>query len=145
MYIEVAAHRGNVADYPENTMSAYKSAYEIGADMIELDLRMTRDGEIVLIHDSDLARTADVAGIIRNLSLDEVLRADVGIKKEKNSPTQEFRPCANFASLSQVQITKCSLTSSSRTASETAKNSQSCARTKSLRQLTATAYGSEAS
>ena len=81
MYIEVAAHRGNVAEYPENTMPAYKSAYKIGADMIELDLHMTKDGEIVLIHDDDLARTADVAGKIRDLKLDEVLRADVGIKR----------------------------------------------------------------
>ena len=81
MYIEVAAHRGNVAEYPENTMVAYKSAYEIGADMIELDLHMTKDGEIVLIHDGDLARTADVSGKISELTLDEVLRADVGIKK----------------------------------------------------------------
>lgn len=81
MYIEVAAHRGNVATCPENTMSAYRSAYEIGADMIELDLHMTKDGEIVLIHDADLARTADVAGKICDLTLDEVLRADVGIKK----------------------------------------------------------------
>ena len=81
MYIEVAAHRGNVADYPENTMAAYRSAYEIGADMIELDLHMTKDGEIVLIHDGDLARTADVAGEIRSLTLAEVLRADVGVKK----------------------------------------------------------------
>ena len=81
MYIEVAAHRGNVAEFPENTMSAYNSAYEIGADMIELDLHMTKDGEIVLIHDGDLARTADVAGAIRELSLEEILRADVGIKR----------------------------------------------------------------
>ena len=81
MYIEVAAHRGNVAECPENTMLAYKSAYEIGADMIELDLHMTKDGEIVLIHDDDLARTADVSGRIRDLNLDELLRADVGIKR----------------------------------------------------------------
>lgn len=81
MYIEVAAHRGNVAEYPENTMPAYKSAYEIGADMIELDLHMTKDGEIVLIHDGDLARTADVCGKICELTLDEIRRADVGIKK----------------------------------------------------------------
>ena len=80
MYIEVAAHRGNVAEYPENTILAYRSAYEIGADMIELDLYMTKDGEIVLIHDGDLARTADVSGKISELTLDEVLRADVGIK-----------------------------------------------------------------
>ena len=81
MYIEVAAHRGNVALCPENTMPAYASAYDIGADMIELDLHMSKDGEIVLIHDGDLARTADVAGQISELTLDEIKRADVGIKK----------------------------------------------------------------
>ncbi|MBQ7921910.1 MAG: hypothetical protein IJ325_04945 [Clostridia bacterium] len=81
MYIEVAAHRGNVALCPENTMPAFRSAYDIGADMIELDLHMTKDGEIVLIHDGDLARTADVAGKIRDLTLEEIRRADVGIKK----------------------------------------------------------------
>ncbi len=81
MYVEVAAHRGNVVDFPENTMAAYKSAYEIGADMIELDLHMTKDGEIVLIHDGDLARTADVSGKIRDLTLCEILRADVGVKR----------------------------------------------------------------
>ena len=43
MYIEVAAHRGNISEYPENTMLAYKSAYEIGADMIELDLHMSNE------------------------------------------------------------------------------------------------------
>lgn len=81
MYIEVAAHRGNVAVYPENTMDAFKSSYEIGADMIELDLHMTKDGEIVIIHDGNLSRTADVSGEISELTLEEILRADVGIKK----------------------------------------------------------------
>lgn len=81
MYVEVAAHRGNVAVCPENTMAAFRSAYEIGADMIELDLHMSRDGEIVIIHDDDLARTAGVAGRIRDLTLEELLRADVGIKR----------------------------------------------------------------
>lgn len=81
MYIEVAAHRGNVAVYPENTMVAFESSYEIGADMIELDLHMTKDGEIVIIHDGNLSRTANVSGEIRELTLEEVLRADVGIKK----------------------------------------------------------------
>ena len=81
MFVEVAAHRGNVALCPENTMPAYRSAYEIGADMIEVDMHMTKDGEIVMIHDDDLARTADVSGRIRDLTLEEIRRADVGIKK----------------------------------------------------------------
>ena len=51
MYIEVAAHRGNVAEYPENTMLAFKKALEIGVDQIETDVRITSDGELVCIHD----------------------------------------------------------------------------------------------
>ena len=54
MYIEVAAHMGNTVKRPPNTMPAFISAFEIGVDMIELDLHMTKDGEIVLIHDGDL-------------------------------------------------------------------------------------------
>ena len=81
MYIEVAAHRGNVALCPENTMPAFASAYEIGADMIELDLRMTKDGEIVLMHDMDISRTTDMAGRVRDLTLAELKKADAGIKK----------------------------------------------------------------
>ncbi len=81
MYIEVAAHRGNVAEFPENTMPAFRSAYDIGVDMIELDMHMTKDGEIVLIHDDNLARTTDVSGRIRDLTLEEIRRADAGIKK----------------------------------------------------------------
>jgi len=101
MYIEVAAHRGNVAKFPENTMLAYKSAYEISADMIELDLHMTKDGEIVLIHDDDLTRTADVSGRIRDLTLEEILRADVGIKrgeKFKGTRIPTLREFCEFAS-----------------------------------------------
>ena len=81
MYIEVAAHRGNVADYPENTMPAFQSAYDIGADMIETDMHMTKDGEIVLIHDDNLARTTDMEGRIRDFTVEEIKRADAGVKK----------------------------------------------------------------
>lgn len=79
-YIPVAAHRGNVDGFPENTMPAYRSAYEIGADSIELDLHMTKDGEIVLIHDDTLDRTTDLSGKICNMTLAEIQKADAGIK-----------------------------------------------------------------
>jgi len=81
MFIEVAAHQGNLADCPANTMPGFLSAYEIGADMIELDLHMTKDGEIVIIHDGNLARTTDVSGEIAELTLEEIRRADAGIKR----------------------------------------------------------------
>ncbi|MBQ8642884.1 MAG: hypothetical protein IJ480_11785 [Clostridia bacterium] len=80
-YIPVAAHRGNIDGYPENTLPAFRSAYEIGADMIELDLHMTKDKEIVVIHDDRLDRTTDITGRIRDLTLAEIKKADAGIKK----------------------------------------------------------------
>ena len=83
MYIEVAAHRGNVFGYPENSIPAFESAYEINADSIELDLRMTADGEIVIIHDNDLARTSDIEGKIKELTLEQINKADIGIKTDE--------------------------------------------------------------
>ncbi len=51
------AHRGASGDAPENTMAAIRLAYELGAEGYETDLHMTRDGEIVLLHDADIRRT----------------------------------------------------------------------------------------
>lgn len=88
MKIEVAAHRGNMALFPENTLPAFRSACEIGADMIELDMHMTKDGEIVIAHDSDFLRTADHPGKIHEMTLDEVKKIDVGRKRG-----EEFAGC----------------------------------------------------
>ena len=57
MYIEVAAHRGNVAEYPENTMPAFRAAYEQGYKIIETDPIFTADGQCVLFHDRTVLRT----------------------------------------------------------------------------------------
>ncbi len=80
MKIEVAAHRGNVQGFPENTLEAFRSACEIGVDMIELDLHMTKDNEIVIAHDADFMRTADFAGKINEMTLKEIKAIDVGRK-----------------------------------------------------------------
>ncbi len=81
MKIEVAAHRGNMALFPENTLPAFRSACEIEADMIELDLHMTKDGKIVVAHDSDFLRTADHPGKIHEMTLAEIKKIDVGKKR----------------------------------------------------------------
>ena len=57
---EVVAHRGNAAEYPENTLPALRSALELGARWIEFDVQLTKDRAPVLLHDESLARTADV-------------------------------------------------------------------------------------
>lgn len=58
----VFAHRGGAALAPENTMAAFDHAAALGADGIELDVRLSKDGEVVVIHDADLDRTTDARG-----------------------------------------------------------------------------------
>ncbi|MGH7411421.1 MAG: glycerophosphodiester phosphodiesterase family protein, partial [Candidatus Methylomirabilis sp.] len=72
------AHRGASALAPENTMAAFEKAIELGADVIELDLHLTRDGELVVIHDDTLDRTTDGRGPVHGRSLEEIRRLDAG-------------------------------------------------------------------
>ena len=76
--IEVTAHRGDSKHYPENTMSAFKGAKKLGADWIELDVQMTRDGEIIVIHDTSLQRTTGLHKNTWELSYDEIRKLDAG-------------------------------------------------------------------
>lgn len=75
---EVTAHRGASAEYPENTMSAFKAAAELGADWIELDVQQTKDGRIIVIHDTNFKRTTGVNKNTWELTYDEVSRLDAG-------------------------------------------------------------------
>ena len=74
----IAAHRGYKAKYPENTMLAYREALALGVDMIELDLRLSRDGQLVMIHDAALDRTTDGHGPVEQCTLEELRRFDAG-------------------------------------------------------------------
>jgi glycerophosphoryl diester phosphodiesterase len=74
----VSAHRGSSAVAPENTIAALEAALTAGADVAEVDLRMTRDGHLVLIHDRRVERTTDGQGRVSELSLDEIRRLDAG-------------------------------------------------------------------
>lgn len=75
---EVTAHRGASVDYPENTMSAFAGASELGADWIELDVQQTKDGQIIVIHDTNFRRTAGVNRNTWELTYDEVSGLDAG-------------------------------------------------------------------
>lgn len=82
--IYVAAHRGYSEKYPENTMEAFRAAIEAGADEIETDVRITADGELVLIHDAALDRTTDGSGEVGSFTLAELKKLDAGIKKDES-------------------------------------------------------------
>ena len=74
----VIAHRGFSGRAPENTLSAFGKAIEAGADMIELDVRESKDGELVVIHESDLSRTTNGSGRVGNLTAVALKRLDAG-------------------------------------------------------------------
>ena len=75
---EVTAHRGASVDYPENTMSAFAGAKELGADWIELDVQQTKDGEIIVIHDTNFKRTTGLDRNTWELTYAEVSQLDAG-------------------------------------------------------------------
>ena len=72
----IFAHRGFSGKYPENTMLAFEKAVEIGVDGIELDVHLTKDNEIVIIHDEDIKRTCDGEGFVKDMTLEELRKFD---------------------------------------------------------------------
>ncbi len=74
----IFAHRGYSAAYPENTMGAFAAALEAGCDGIELDVQLSRDGRLVVIHDESVDRCTDGSGRVRDLALEELRRLDAG-------------------------------------------------------------------
>jgi glycerophosphoryl diester phosphodiesterase len=75
---ELVAHRGNAADFPENTLPALRSALEAGIPWVEIDVQLSADGVPFLLHDSRLERTTGSAGDIRQLSSADLADVDAG-------------------------------------------------------------------
>lgn len=74
----VIGHRGYSRRYPENTPVAFGAAFAAGAGMVELDVTLTRDREVVVIHDPSVDRTTDGTGPVKSLSLEQLKRLDAG-------------------------------------------------------------------
>ena len=74
------AHRGHSIAYPENTLEAYRKAIELGVEMIECDVNITRDGRLVMMHDSTLDRTTTGTGRVSASTWEEIQRLDAGGK-----------------------------------------------------------------
>ena len=72
------AHRGASADAPENTIAAFKSAWQQGADVIEGDFQLTSDGQIVCIHDADTLRVSGARLVVKESTLAELRQLDMG-------------------------------------------------------------------
>ena len=78
----ICAHRGASRSHPENTLAAFREAIRLGAHQIELDVQLTRDGQLVLMHDATVDRTTDGRGRVGELTLAEVKRLDAGSWKD---------------------------------------------------------------
>jgi glycerophosphoryl diester phosphodiesterase len=74
----IVAHRGASRQAPENTLEAFRLAVEAGADAIELDVHLTADGDLAVIHDPTLDRTTDRGGVVAEMPMAEIQQADAG-------------------------------------------------------------------
>ena len=84
----IFGHRGYAAVYPENTMISFKEALKAGADGIELDVQLSKDKELVVIHDPTVDRTTDGTGSVRELTLDQLKQLNAA----HQSNTVDFAP-----------------------------------------------------
>ena len=94
----LGGHRGNPAEFPENTLASFRSAIELGCDMIECDVHMSSDGHLIVIHDHSVDRTTNGAGLVRDLRLDQLRALDAG-QGERLPLLQEVIDLARAASV----------------------------------------------
>lgn len=80
----VAGHRGDMYNCYENTMESFEYAVKNGVDMVETDVRVTKDGVLILMHDDTVARTTDGEGCVRDKTYDEISKLNAG---DRNAPS----------------------------------------------------------
>jgi glycerophosphoryl diester phosphodiesterase len=89
--VQIAAHRGGALLWPENSVRAFRNALALGADLLEIDVHLTSDGEVVVIHDPTLERTSTGTGAVGAARLSDLshvrLRARDGAVTEEPVPT----------------------------------------------------------
>lgn len=94
--MKVYAHRGYSGKYPENTMLAFRKAIEAGADGVEMDVQLSKDGHVVIIHDETLERTTNATGFVQDYTLAELQSFDAGYGKGFG-----FQPIPSFEEFCQ--------------------------------------------
>ena len=92
---KIFAHRGASAYAPENTLEAFDLAVKMGADGVELDVHMTKDGELVVAHDEEIGRVSNGIGLIKNMTVSE-------LKKYRFNRTHPEYQDANIPTLREV-------------------------------------------
>ncbi len=87
----VLAHRGGCSIAPENSLAAFTKSTELGVDGFEIDIRLTKDEEIIVFHDEFLDRTTDGAGRVSDLTLSELRKLDLGYHFEDEKGNNIYR------------------------------------------------------
>ena len=109
-HVMVVAHRGFSGAAPENTLGAFRKALEAGSDMIELDVHLSKDGKIVVIHDETLERTTDGQGKVVDHTLEDLKKLDAGSRfgadfsRERIPTLQEVLTLAKGKVLVNIEI-----------------------------------------
>ena len=90
-YVMVIAHRGDWRNFPENSIEAVRSAIKLGVDMVEIDIRKTKDGKLILMHDETIDRTTNGSGKVSEMTFSEIeplrLMSGVGVPTDFKIPT----------------------------------------------------------
>ncbi len=76
--LELIGHRGAAGRAPENTLVSFEKAINMGATMLELDVHLSKDGKLMVIHDHDITRTTTGNGLVENMTLEEIRQYDAG-------------------------------------------------------------------
>src|SRR5688572_2000375 len=98
--LQIIAHRGGTTNVPENTLVAFRNAITQGADWLEFDVQMTKDGVLVVIHDETVDRTTDGSGAVGDLTLEQIRSFDAG--QGEKLPT--FQEVLELAKTNGVKI-----------------------------------------
>jgi glycerophosphoryl diester phosphodiesterase len=101
--MHVLGHRGAAGLEPENTLRSFQKAMELGVDAVEMDVHLTRDGHVVVLHDSKVDRTTNGKGPVREMSFEVVRKLDAG-KGERIPTLQEVIDLCKGKVIMQVEL-----------------------------------------
>ncbi len=102
--VMVIAHRGFSGEAPENTLAAFQKAIEIGSDMLELDIHLSKDHEAVVIHDGNVERTTNGQGQVSGFTLEELKKLDAGWRFGPQFSGERIPTLKEVLELAQGQI-----------------------------------------
>ena len=99
----ITGHRGAAKLEPENTLRSIQKAIDLGVDQIEIDVHLTRDGHLVVIHDATVERTTNGHGAVADLTLQEIKQLDAG-KGERIPTLQEVMDWVKGKAILQIEL-----------------------------------------